>query len=345
MFIDKLEVLEMKKTRVNKKASMADVASAVGVSKTTISRYLHGEYAFMSEETKAKIEQVIKDLDYRPNKMAQSLKSDKSNMIGVSIADIGNPFSSLLLKGIQEECRKHDIQLLVSDANNSTEYEKENIEALLDAQVDGIIINTVGNNQDYLEQYMEKVNHKPMVLLDRIQYPLICDSITNNNYEVTKEMLKYLKEKQFSNIIFVTPENDGISTRSIRKQAVYDAIKEGMQGNIVIYHDDIDELEKLIKNMIKPEEKVCIFANNDEVVRDILEILERLSLTNIGICAFADKKWAKYSGSGITCIDQNPFHMGEVSAQKLLQRIQGDTSAYELIEIPGKLYIYRSTEL
>ena len=58
---------------------MADVAAAVGVSKTTISRYLHGDYEFMSEETRKKIQDVVEELNYRPNRAAQSLKSDRSN--------------------------------------------------------------------------------------------------------------------------------------------------------------------------------------------------------------------------------------------------------------------------
>lgn len=87
----------MNASKMNRKPSMGDVAEAVGVSKTTISRYLHGEYAYMSSETKAKIEQVIRELGYRPNRMAQGLKATVSHMVGVSIADVGNPFSSLLL--------------------------------------------------------------------------------------------------------------------------------------------------------------------------------------------------------------------------------------------------------
>ena len=108
----------MSRTKTNRQPSMGDVAAAVGVSKTTISRYLHGNFGYMSDETKARIAQVIDELGYRPNRMAQGLKATVSHMIGVTIADIGNPFSSLLLKGIQQVCRERDVQLLVSDSNN-----------------------------------------------------------------------------------------------------------------------------------------------------------------------------------------------------------------------------------
>src|SRR5690625_1405206 len=114
----------MSRTKTNRQPSMGDVAAAVGVSKTTISRYLHGNFGYMSDETKARIAQVIDELGYRPNRMAQGLKATVSHMIGVTIADIGNPFSSLLLKGIQQVCRERDVQLLVSDSNNQGALER-----------------------------------------------------------------------------------------------------------------------------------------------------------------------------------------------------------------------------
>lgn len=160
-----------KKEKKSKKTTMADVAAAVGVSKTTVSRYLHGDYEFMSEETRKKIETVIEDLNYRPNRAAQNLKSDKSNCIGLTIADIGNPFSSLLIKGVQSECRKRGCQLLIADADNSIIQENKNIESFFNEQTDGMIINSVGNNQEFIQKTCRSEENKPIILLDRTYHP------------------------------------------------------------------------------------------------------------------------------------------------------------------------------
>lgn len=329
-----------------KKVNMSDVANAVGVSKTTISRYLHGEYEFMSKETKDKIAAVIKDMDYRPNKFAQSLKSKKSNIIGVSIADIGNPFSSLLLKGIQEKCRKYRLQLLVSDANNNLKYERENIEALLDAQVDGIIINTVGNNYDYLSEYVQKKNHRPIVLLDRIYQPLICDCVTTNNYEVTQQLLEKLQQQNFSYVIFLTQDIKGISTRSTRKHAVDDFLQNNnLCGTTIIYKKNKSFLEKLMNCLNEhQDDKICLFANNEETLREVLDNLSPKIRRSVGICAFANEKWMRYTDEGITCIDQNPYLMGELSLQQLVKAIKKINKTYQLIEVPGKIHLYGSTD-
>lgn len=331
-----------------KKTNMSDVAKAVGVSKTTISRYLHGEYDFMSKETKEKISAVIKQLDYRPNKFAQGLKLKKSNIIGVSIADIGNPFSSLLLKGIQSKCRKHHFQLLVSDANNNLKYEQENIESLLDAQVDGLIINTVGNNYEYLKKYLQKKTHKPIVLLDRIYQPLICDCVTTNNYEITHQLLNKLYQQNFSYIIFLTPEIKGISTRTIRKRAVEDFLKKNkLQGKTIILKKNSKIfISKLLSCLYQhSKDKICVFINNEETLHEFLDILPSTIYKKIGICSFADKRWVKYSYDGITCIDQNPYLMGEISFQQLIKNIKSPIKIPELIEVPGTIYFYKSTDI
>lgn len=374
----------MKRGTGRKQASMGDVAAAVGVSKTTISRYLHGEYGYMSDETKAKIESAIKELGYRPNRMAQGLKSTVSNMVGVTIADIGNPFSSQMLKGIQQELRARDIQLLVSDSNNDPAIERANIEALLDAQVDGLIVNTVGGNDAYLTAYCTGGESKPMVMLDRFVRPLVCDCVATNNHEATVEMLDHVAAQGFSYVVFVTRSDRGVSTRSIRRDAVERYLAErgasgdgklgdgasesnGLNGEVLVYGGEVDGLRAQLAAVVGEhgDDRICLFANNEESMRDVMEAMPESTgeQDRIGVCAFADERWARYSGEGITCLDQQPVLMGRAVAQALLARAYGgaeDADASEavtldgvavaarsdghrLIEVPAQLHVHAST--
>lgn len=121
-----------------------------GVSKTTISRYLNGKYEFMSKETRERIEHIIDELEYRPNSMARSLKNQNSKIIGCTIADIENQFSSFIFKGVSEICKKHGYRVLVAEINNNEDDEREAIESLMSYNIDGLIINTTGSNDEYL---------------------------------------------------------------------------------------------------------------------------------------------------------------------------------------------------
>ena len=336
----------MSRTKTNRQPSMGDVAAAVGVSKTTISRYLHGNFGYMSDETKARIAQVIDELGYRPNRMAQGLKATVSHMIGVTIADIGNPFSSLLLKGIQQVCRERDVQLLVSDSNNQGALERANIESLLDAQVDGLIVNTVGGNDDWLSSYCLEETHKPVVLLDRIIRPTVCDGVQTANVQAVSEMMAHLESRGFDAVVFVTRPTEGVSTRTARREAVESFLGAGrFHGEISVY-ETVDGLREMMAALLARYrgDRVCLFANNEETMRDLLGTLPQPLPEGIGLCAFAEELWARYCGFGITCLDQRPIEMGRVAAETLMARVyDGSDAPYAVVDVPARLCIFDST--
>ncbi|WP_418969457.1 LacI family DNA-binding transcriptional regulator [Alloscardovia omnicolens] len=337
----------MSANKKSRKPSMADVAQAVGVSKTTISRYLQGEYGYMSEATKTRIEEVIKELGYRPNRMAQGLKATVSHMVGVSVADIGNPFTSLLLKGIQQECRARDIQVLVSDSNNQAAVERTNIESLLDAQVDGVIVNTTGRNDEWLTSYCTKSSHKPMVMLDRIVQPIVCDCVATDNHTASFTLLDHVVDVGFDYVVFVSFPQDGISTRMMRRESVEQYfLDRGLAGEVLIYDNDTHQLSSQIAAILNKhtDNKICFFANNDQTMQDMLEVLSAQQLEQVGLCGFANERWAKYIAQGVTCLDQDAVEMGRLAARKLIARAYDDYSGdFELEEVPARLCIFNST--
>lgn len=393
-------------TKGKRKPSIADVAAAVGVSKTTISRYLHGEYDYMSADTRVRIETVIKELDYRPNKMAQGLKATNSRMIGVTIANISNPFSSQLLKGMQSVCRERGIQLLVSDADDDPKLERAAIESLMDSQVDGLIVNTVGGNDEFLTTFAHTAGNPPIVLLDRMITPPVCDCIVTDNAGAVGTMLSHVRERGYDYVVFVTQTIDGITTRRARADAVLDYFAgHDLAGEVLEYADSprdggncTDDAARTTGNEsglavrlgaildAHRGDRVCVFANNEDAMCDVFAVLADLSEahdqtdddaergatngtgvsngtgaadetgmangtgtvngvgTTVGLCAFATKRWARYSGPGITCVDQDPVLMGRTAATRLIARIyDGDSSPAQLVEIPAQLRVFGST--
>ncbi|NMF06700.1 LacI family DNA-binding transcriptional regulator [Clostridium beijerinckii] len=339
-------------TDKQKNVTIADVAAYVGVSKTTISRYLNKNFEFMSQETQEKIDEAIKVLKYRPNRIAQTLKAKNSNIIGVTIADIGNPFSSLLIKGINDVCRANNYQLLVTNADNLAERERENIESLLDSQVDGLLVNTTGNNYKYLEEFKDSDNFKPIVLLDRFINPLIYDSVTINNAEVTKNILDELLKNDYNHYVYFSEDINGISSRLERKKAMEEFLSRNANTSgetNIIKKNDIKEIKERIENILNKnkDKNICFFANNDEVLKVLIECLYDLNIrigVDMGIFGFAEEKWARLIGPGITSIDENPYEMGERAAKLLFERINGSRKDdFVLEEIPVKIHLNYST--
>lgn len=275
---------------MGKKVGIADVARAVGVSKTTVSRYLHGDFTSMSSDTRVRIQQTIGSLGYRPNKLAQGLKSRSSHSIGVTIADIGNPFSSLLLKGVQAECRARHIQLLVCDSTNSQDIELHNVESLIDAQVDGVIINTVGGDAARAAQYGQIVGRTPAVLLDRTIPGAAFDTVCTNNGQITRAMMEHLEHQGFTYIAYVTHDVQNISTRTRRLNTVAQFLRgRSIGGEALIYSADSDDLGQRIRALLDKhlDERVCLFANNEESLADVLDALAACNGTSVphrGMC-------------------------------------------------------------
>ncbi len=339
-------------TDKQKNVTIADVAAYVGVSKTTISRYLNKNFEFMSQETQEKIDEAIKVLKYRPNRIAQTLKAKNSNIIGVTIADIGNPFSSLLIKGINDVCRANNYQLLVTNADNMAEREKENIESLLDSQVDGLLVNTTGNNYKYLEEFKSRDNFKPIVLLDRFVTPLIYDSVTMNNADVTRNILNELLKNDYDYYVYFTEDINGISSRVERKKAMEEFLSQNsfvLGETAIIKKNEMEEIKEKIKVIFNKnkDRNICFFANNDEILKVLVECIYDLKIRigiDIGIFGFADEKWARLIGPGITSIDENPYEMGEKAAKLLFERIEGSRAEeFILEEIPVQIHLNYST--
>ncbi|MGF7400656.1 LacI family DNA-binding transcriptional regulator [Thermoanaerobacterium thermosaccharolyticum] len=165
----------------NFKITIDYVAKKAGVSKTTISRFLNGRYEYMSDATRENIKKVIEELNYRPNNLARSLKLNRSNLIGVLVSDIGNHFSSILVKGIEKVLKENGYNLIIASTDNDATKEREYILSLLDNNVDGLIINTAGGNDDFLIRLSKK--GLPIVLADRSIKDTVFDTVVVNRYE------------------------------------------------------------------------------------------------------------------------------------------------------------------
>ena len=132
-----------KKQERRRRATISDVAARANTGKTSISRYLNGELQLLSEDLKRRIEQAIAELDYRPNQMARGLKRGQTRLIGLIVADITNPYSVEVIRGVESACLRLGFMVMVCNAANSTELEKRYLQLLNGYRVDGLIVNSV----------------------------------------------------------------------------------------------------------------------------------------------------------------------------------------------------------
>lgn len=335
-----------------KKVVIDDVAKLAGVSKTTISRYLNGKFEYMSENTRKKISRAIEELDYRPNNIARSLKSNKSKLIGVVIADLTNPFSSLIIKGIGDGCKVRGYNMVIVNSDNDKTKEEEYIKSLLDQRVEGFIVNSTGYNEELLIDIKDKGT--PVVMLDRILREDKFDSVTSNNYEMTSETINYLIDVGFNSLCFFTQGIKKISPRKEREQAFVDVCNKRLDKSnfsvcVIDCEREVNLEVEICKFLSNYSGKKAIFAVNGVVLLKILCSIEKLSKKipdDVGICGYDNWGWASLIPPGITTIAQPSYDMGFEAAKILIDRIENG-NIEELVheKLKSKLEIRGSTVL
>ena len=339
----------MEKSKTN--ITIADVAKRAGVSKTTISRYLNGKFEFMSAESQQRIKGIIEELNFRPNNLARSLKSSKSHLIGVLIADISNPFSSILVKGITDYCKQCGYNVVVANTDNDSEKEREYILSMIDQRVEGLIINVSGDNNEFLRDIAE--NHVPIVLADRPIFPTMFDTVKTNDYQATIDAITYLAKEGFTKVGYFTEPINNIGTRMIRQQAYKEACQmlQLEPQEYVIDSKDESGIQNQVQQFLayNQGQTNAIFTANGVAMISVLGAMHRLGLTipqDVAICGFDNWPWMELIGPGITVVSQPFYDVGVECVKRMMLRLEENSrSNPEVIELESQFIIRGSTKL
>ena len=339
----------------NEKITIKMVSEKAKVSKTTVSRYLNGKYEFMSAQTRKRIEEVIEELDYRPNAMAQSLKNNKTGLIGLVVADITNPFSTVLIKGVNDACSEKAFQIVLADADNTPEKERESIQSLIDRQVEGMIISTTGGNEDFINTLRQQ--GIKIVLADRVFEEHVVDTVTTDNEKATAEMIKHVYVEGFDKIAFFSQALSNSSR--VRRHKFFLEVSRNMIDNPedLVYiinekDENIETYQNKLQNFIDshPDERLAIFTANGETMFNLINAINNLGVRipeDIGVCGYDDWGWTSIIAGGISVISRPTYDVGYQSAELLIKRIEKNKDQYKpkYIELDSKVKIRKSTKI
>lgn len=315
------------------KLTINDIAKKAKTSKTTVSFYLNGKFDKMSPDTKRRIEQVIEETNYSPNIMARSLKLKKSNLIGVVVADITNPFSSNIVKGIGEITRRKGYQILVGSTNLDYYNEEEYFKKMLDMGVDGFIVQPTKNFDNLYPAIKNK--GKKIVVLDSVSSKYTGKWVKTNNYEIVYEAVLKLAEKGYEEFILVTEAPDKLAARMERKTGFEDAVnKINCKSFIEIINEntEVDEIAEMLKINISNNKKTLVFAVNGKILQKIFKAvkMEGFDVPNhVGIIGFDKWDWTMYASPSVTTIDQPTYEEGKYAAKMLIEMIEENDDFYK----------------
>jgi LacI family kdg operon repressor len=335
---------------MDKAVTINDIAKLAKVSKTTVSRFLNGKYDGMSEETRLRVQDVIKESDYRPNRQARALKAKYSSVIGIAVTDISNSYNSRILKGIMDCLKETEYQTIILDSDLNRERELSNVDRLIDEQIDGLIIQPLGESS---EKYNSSISDKlPVIQFDRYVEPLRWPAVVSDNFVQSRNLGKLIKEKGYQRVIVVTPPIKESSPRVNRYKGLLNAVSGSKIDIKVVETSEIRDVisqDKVIweevRSLIDENLKTAVFTFNGSLLYGLVKFLNDNLLTipsKVGVVGYDDGSLGELISPGITAIEQNPVMIGYTAASILLDQIENGKSEAGLTCIDSRLNIRQS---
>ncbi|QBY03262.1 LacI family DNA-binding transcriptional regulator [Thalassotalea sp. HSM 43] len=203
-------------------ATIYEVSKLAGVSLATVSRVMNNN-AKVSDRTRAKVLKAMEELGYRPNSIAQSLASNRTNSIGVLVAELHGPFFGSMMSGIEAECRAAGKHVIITTGHSDEEREKEGIEFLISRNCDAIIVHSEALSDEYLIKLSE--GKTPIYLVSRYIEGMQDKCISLDNYQGGYIATKALIDNGHKDIAYIAgPLFKGDSSERLKghKQALQD---------------------------------------------------------------------------------------------------------------------------
>lgn len=339
---------------MNKKPSLADIAKALGVSKTLVSMVLNGKGNDngINEETQKRVWAKAKELDYKPNMMARSLRMGRSHTIGLIVADISNSFYARMCRAVEDAASKKGYHVLFGSSDENAAKEKGLIQMLRDRQVDGLIIlTTLSNNEDI--QALQAENF-PLVLIDRFVPDQDTPFVTSDNYEGSVQVVDHLVKQGAKRIGQLTISPSHLTSITERTRGYKDALaKNGLPFDQALVreipYDNIREgIRHKVPLLINPPHSVdSLFVVNNNLAVATLECIQDLGLRipeDVRVVCFDDIDLFKFCNPPITAIAQPIERMGECAVEVLLDKIDNgaDATVADKVFLETSLIVRRS---
>ncbi len=329
------------------RATIWDVANRVGCSINTVSRALNNKPE-ISPATKAKILKAAAELGYRPNRLARGLRSQKSGVLGVVVADIGNPYFAAVVKGVVKAAQTCDYGIILQSSDENYAREKEAIQILLSHAVDGLLIVPTQKGVDSIVELQDK--GVPFVLMSRYFENLQTDYVVMDDFKGGYLATKHLVELGHKKIAMINGPLH-ISSAKERFAGYVKALSENdlAVDTSLISHGalTIEDGYRVAAKMLQRSRPTAIFAFSDFVAFGVLRAIRETGLKvpgDVAVVGFDDILFSACPETSLTTISGSMRQLGSKAAEVLIRKLSG-ASCDKVVQIrlPVRLVVRNST--
>jgi DNA-binding LacI/PurR family transcriptional regulator len=334
--------------------TIKDIAKALGLSTSTVSRALRDSHE-ISTETKKMVLDYAEKHNYHPNPIALSLKERRSRSIGVIVCEIANSYFSQVINGIESIAYNNGYNVIIAQSRESFDREVLNLQYLTSRSIDGLIISVSTETSDF--SYLKELHEKkmPIVFFDRVVDEIETHKVIADNFKGAYDATTHLINSGYKKIAAITnPELLSISKERLAgyKKALTDngltvddrLIKFCQHGGMIF-----SEVQEVVNELLELKQKPdAIFAAADKLTTNCLRIFKANGMDipgDIGLIGFSNIDLAELIKPSLSVVRQPAFEMGEVAMNLLIQLIESKrpVTEYETKVLPTELQIRDSS--
>lgn len=319
-----------------KSATLSDVAATVGVAPMTVSRVVNGN-GYVSEETREKVLEAVKRMNYLPNGLARNLKRQRTETVGLVIGDISNPYSTELANAVRQALSFGGYNLFICISEHSAKEDISAFGSLVDHNVDGMIIATRSNREGDVRLAEIADSGVPMVVVGRDFQHEMVDSVAADNLAGGFQATQHLIDLGHKRIGFIgaTFENrkhlkrlrgylNALSSQGIPVDERLITGRKESASESPGYSTESVGYEGMKRLLSLPSRPTAVFARNDFTAVGAMTAIKEAGLripSDIAIVGFDDTPLALHTMPPLTTVRQPMRLQGQLAAEFLLQRI------------------------
>ncbi|MGN6352269.1 MAG: LacI family DNA-binding transcriptional regulator [Parafilimonas sp.] len=337
----------------NKKhiATIADIAKALNISKSTVSRALH-EHSDINEQTRQAVLQTARDLDYQPNLLAKSLVQNKTNTIGIIVPEFLTYFFPTVIIGAQQIASAAGYNVIICQSQESYATELSNANVLIANRVDGVLISMTRETKNF-DHYKRFERHGiPVVFFNRVCDEMNVPKVLVNDYNGAFKATEHLIKSGYRRIAHIGgPANLRLSHN--RLNGYKDALKKHklpILDELITSCDlskqaAIKSAKQLLELTTPPDAVFCV---NDPAAIQLMLVAKNKGIDipeDLGVVGFSNDPIAAIIEPALTTVEQPVAEMGRKAMQLLIDKLNGhigkSTPAY--LSLNTKLVVRKSS--
>jgi LacI family fructose operon transcriptional repressor len=326
-------------------AGIKEVAQAAGVSIATVSRVLTSQ-PNVRPEVRERVMQAVKKLDYRPNLIARSLRSQQTKTIGLLVSDIRNPFFTAISRMVEDTAYEQGFSVVLCNTDENPEKESLYLNLMHDENVAGIILSPTRQTIDNFQSLNLAF---PIVIIDRSIKNSNVDSVLLDNVTAAYQLTNHLIENGYKRISAIFDE---ASSTAIERRQGYE---EALQAHKL--NSDMRPVKRIqprfeagynvaTELLDSPNPPEAILTGNSLLGAGALTAIQEHKLIipdQIALVSFDDTTWASLVQPALTVIDQPTSEIGKIATELLLQRIAEPNRPTRKIILQGNLIVRGSS--